>query len=130
MKQLLVSGLSLLLLASATARPAELLQVSPPEESIQTDVQYVGALFELGDESEITSVQLLVDGVNVTNLSTIGSTRDGCFPPSRGCPAPSQAGISYTPNGLEPGLHYAEIRLNTQENSMKSYQWSFSIKSP
>lgn len=125
MKPLLVSFLGLFLIASSTPRPAQLLSVFPPEESTQTHVRYVSA-----DVSEPSSLQLFVDGVDVTSLSKIANTRDGCIPANPGCPPPSQGGIYYTPNGLEPGSHHAQISFQTKQGKTMSYIWSFSIESP
>jgi hypothetical protein len=129
MKQLLVSGLAIFLLASSTPRPAEVLSVSPPEESKQTHVEYVGAELSPREGEGVTggSLQFLVDRVDVTNLSTIGNTRDGCLI-SPECRPPSHAGIIYyTPNGLEPGPHHAELRFQTKEGKEKSYSWTFFV---
>jgi hypothetical protein len=92
-------------------------------------VRYIGASLELGKKSEVSSLQLFVDGVDVTKLSRIGSTRDGCLPVNPGCLPPSHAEIHYAPNNLEPGIHSAEVRLLIKDGKAKSYAWSFSIKS-
>jgi hypothetical protein len=123
MNRLPVTLLSLLLMASSAPRPAQLLEVFPPEESTQTYVQYVAAAlsFRLGEEADPTSVQLFVDGVDVTTQSQIGNTRDWPI---------SHLEIGYTPNFSETGTHRAEVRFRTLDGKTKSYSWSFSIKSP
>ncbi|MBD1839692.1 hypothetical protein H6F78_13300 [Coleofasciculus sp. FACHB-64] len=123
MNQLSGTLLSLLLMASSAPRPAQLLQVFPPEESTQTYVQYVAAAlsFKLGEQADPRSVQLFVDGVDVTSQSRIGNTRDWPI---------SHLEIGYTPNFSESGTHHAEVRFRTLDGKTKSYRWSFSVKSP
>ena len=115
----------------ATPRPTPVLSVSPPEESRQTGVRSVGVELAPKEGEGVAggSLQLLIDGVDVTSLAEIANTRDGCLV-SPDCSPPSGGGIYYTPNGLEPGLHHALIRFQTKEGKTKSYTWSFSIESP
>jgi hypothetical protein len=118
--------------ASVTPRPPQIQSVSPPEELTQTEVRYVGANFEfqLGEGVNPSSMQLFLDGVDVTNQSEISSTRDGCTEVSPTCPPPSSGGIFYTLNRLEPGTHQVEIRFQTLNGTPQSYKWSFSVESP
>ena len=101
----------------------QVIEVYPSEDSTQTSVQYVGAKlnFQLGEEADYSSLRLFIDGVDVTNQSRIGGTRD--VPPSRWR-------IGYTSNFSEPGKHHAEIRFQSQNGEKKSYSWSFLVKSP
>jgi hypothetical protein len=103
--------------------PPQLLKVFPPEESTQTFVQSVCAdfNFKLAGGADAASLQLLVDGVDVTKQSTIAGTRD--WPPS-------SLRISYNPVFSQPGIHYAQLRFQTLNGTPQSYQWSFSIESP
>ncbi|MCC5616192.1 hypothetical protein LC605_14170 [Nostoc sp. CHAB 5836] len=123
MKQVSPILLSFLLMASSAPRPPQLLEVFPAENLAQTSVEFVGAAlnFSLGEEAERGSVQLFVDGVDVTKQAQISGTRD--WPQS-------YYKISYTPNSFELGIHCAEIRFRTTDGTTKSYSWSFSIKSP
>lgn len=115
----------------ATPRPTPVLSVSPPEESRQTGVRSVGVELAPKEGEGVAggSLQLLIDGVDVTSLAEIANTRDGCLV-SPDCSPPSGGGIYYTPNGLEPGLHQALTRFQTKEGETKSYTWSFSIETP
>lgn len=101
MKQLSVTLLSLLLMASSTPRPPQLLGVLPPEGSTQTYVEGVAAAlsFTAEEEADLRSFQLFVDGVDVTTKAQIGSTRDE---------GPSSLGITYAPEGFQPGIHHAD----------------------
>lgn len=110
-------------MGSSAPPPPQLLEVFPTENSAQTSVQFVGAAlnFKLGEEAEPRSVQLFVNGVDVTKQARIGGTRD--WPQS-------YYRISYTPNSFQLGINCAEIRFRTIDNKTKSYSWSFSIKSP
>ncbi|BAZ51406.1 hypothetical protein NIES4103_40550 [Nostoc sp. NIES-4103] len=123
MKQLSATVLSFFLMASSAPKPPQLLAVFPAKESTQNSVEYIGAAlnFRLGENAGPTSVQLLVNEVDVTKQSQIGGTRD--WPPSKYV-------IRYTPNSLEPGTHHAELRFQTTNGTKEFYRWSFSIKSP
>ncbi len=123
MKQVSAILLSFLLMASSAPRPTQLLKVFPAENSAQTSVQFVGAAlnFTLGEEAERGSMQLFVDGVDVTKQARISGTRD--WPQS-------YYKISYTPSSFQLGIHCAEIRFRTTDNTTKSYSWYFSIKAP
>ena len=123
MKQVSAILLSFLLMGSSAPPPPQLLEVFPTENSAQTSVQFVGAAlnFKLGEEAEPRSVQLFVNGVDVTKQARISGTRD--WPQS-------YYKISYTPNDFQLGINCAEIRFRTIDNTTKSYSWSFSVKSP
>ena len=123
MKQISAILLSFLLMGSSAPPPPQILEVFPTENSAQTSVQFVGAAlnFRLGEEAERGSVQLFVNGVDVTKQARIGGTRD--WPQS-------YYRISYTPNSFQLGINCAEIRFRTIDNTTKSYSWSFSIESP
>ncbi len=81
MKQVSTILLSFLLMASSASQPPQLLEVFPTENSAQTSVQFVGAAlnFRLGEEAEQGSVQLFVDGIDVTKKARISGTRDWPF---------------------------------------------------
>lgn len=110
-------------MAGAIPRPPQLVEVYPCEDSTQTSVQYVGARlnFRLGEEADYSSLRLFIDGVDVTNQSRIGGTRD--VPPSKWK-------IVSTSNFSEPGKHDAEIRFQSKNGEIRSYRWSFLVKSP
>ncbi|OCQ99934.1 hypothetical protein BCD64_02315 [Nostoc sp. MBR 210] len=122
-QQISATLLSFLLIASAKPRPPQILEVFPAEESTQTSVEFVGVMlnFQLGENSAPTSMQLFVNEVDVTKESRMGGTRDS---PS------SNYVIRYTPSSLQPGIHNAELRFQTEVGTKQSYSWSFSIKSP
>ena len=108
-----------------SSRPDQILNVSPTERSTQAKVQYISA-----QVSRPTSLLLFVDGINVTMLSRIGNTRDGCIPAVNGCPPPSYGIVSYRPSGLKSGTHYVEVRYQTKAGKTIPYTWSFFVKSP
>jgi len=107
---------------SAEPRPPQVREVFPPDKSTHTYKPHIRAEldFTAGEAVDPSSLQLLVDGVNVTSQAQIGGTRD--WPPT-------YLQISYTPKGSRQGSHCAEIRFRTREERTNSYQWSFSIKS-
>ncbi len=123
MKSLFINFLSVLLMACVTPRLPQVIEVYPSEDSTQTSVQYIGAKlnFQLGEEADYGSLQLFIDGVDVTNKSRVGGTRD--MPPSRWR-------IGYKIDFSKPGNHRAEIRFHSKDGTIKSYSWSFSVKSP
>lgn len=101
--------------------PPQLLKVFPPEESTQSYVPSIGANlnFKLGEGGDLGSLQLFVDGVDVTPQSRIANTRDW---PS------SHVEISYTPNFSEAAIHCTEVRFQTLEGKTISHNWCFSVK--
>lgn len=113
--------LSVLLIGALDAAPAQVVKVVPADGSAPARVEVVGAElnFTRGSPSDLTSLQLLVDGVDVTSRSTIRMSRD--WPPSA-------VSISYAPMRLKPGLHNAEARFRTVEGRMLSYAWSFTVR--
>jgi hypothetical protein len=121
MRSLFITFLSIWLMAGAIPRPPQVIEVYPCEDSTQTYMQYVGARlnFRLGEKADYSSLRLFIDGVDVTNQSRIGGTRD--VPPSRW-------GIGYTSNLSKPGKHHAEIRFQSKNGEIKSYSWSFLVK--
>jgi hypothetical protein len=107
---------------SAEPRPPQVWKVSPPDKSTHTSVPIIRAEldFTAGEAVEPSSLQIFVDGVDVTSQAQIGGSRD--WPPS-------YLHISYTPKDFRQGSHCAEIRFRTKKGRTNSYQWSFSIKS-
>lgn len=77
--------------------------------------------FQLGEQGDASSLQMFVDGVDVTSKAIKVGTRDW---PS------SDFNITYTRNFSEPGTHNSQVRFRTLDGKTKSYSWSFSIKSP
>lgn len=122
MKQFAITFLSILLMACLAPRPPQVDEVFPREQSTNTHVQTVSAQlnFKKGEKVAPGSLQLFIDGVDVTSQAKIVSTRD--WPPSH-------IEISYKLNGSEPGIYSAEVRFQTQEGRTNSYSWPFSIKS-
>lgn len=122
MKQFSITFLSFLLMACLAPRPPQVVMVFPREQSTHTHVQTVSAQldFKKGGKFAPGSLQLFIDGVDVTPQAKIVSTRD--WPPSH-------VEISYTLNGSEPGTYRAEVRFQNQEGRTNSYKWPFSIKS-
>lgn len=131
MKQLLASCVGLLI-ASATPQPVEVLQVFPPDQSTQTYVKTFGVALspQEGEGVAPSSIQLLIDGVDVTSLAEFNGTRDGCIFLPKCHQPPSLVTLGYTPNSLPPGTHQAEIRFRTRDGRPKSYHWSFTVQSP
>jgi hypothetical protein len=114
---------SVLLVAMGGRRPFQVVKVFPPEGSTPAQVEAIGAEldFTKGEGADPASLQLFVDGADVTPQSTITLTRD--WPPSF-------VSISFTPTGLQPGAHRAEVRFRTEEGSTLPYAWTFAIKPP
>lgn len=108
-------------MACVTPRLPQIVKVYPLEDSTQTSVEYVGARlnFKLGEEADHNSLQLFIDGVDVTKQSWQVGSRDA---PS------SKWRIAYTVNFSKPGKHRAEIRFKSKDGTIKSYSWSFSVK--
>lgn len=123
MKQLGTTFLSVFLMASSAPRPPQLLTVFPEDKSTQTSVQFVGAAlnFKLGQEADTSSVKLYVNEIDVTKQARISGTRDV---------PQSYYKISYTLNSSQSGIHRAAISFRTKDDTIKSYSWSFTIKSP
>ena len=96
----------------------QLLQVFPPAGATSVQVKVIGAElnFTKGETADPTSLQLFVDGEDVTSQSTITQTRD--WPPSF-------VSISHIPTQLQAGLHHAEIRFKSDKNVIFTYRWSF-----
>jgi hypothetical protein len=109
---------SLLLVQTLGAAPPQVVKVFPGGGSALARVEAIGAEldFTKGQESDPASLQLFVDGVDVTRRSRMTLTDD--WPPS-------SVRISYTPILLESGEHWAEIRFHTRERRTISYVWGF-----
>lgn len=120
---LALSVVSLFLVALAGPQPPWVLRELPPTGSTPAHVAAIGAELDLtkAEGADPASLQLTVDGVDVTLRSTITMTRD--WPPSF-------VSIVYTPTQLQPGAHRAEARLRTKDDRTLSYAWTFAISPP
>jgi len=105
-------------------RPIQIIRLSPDENATVTDAKVtLSALLELLKGRGIVpprSLQLFLDGVDLTARSSIASSMD--LPPSRG-------EIFYEPT--EPfafGKHTAEVQFANDQNERFSYSWNFCIE--
>jgi hypothetical protein len=82
------------------------LKVFPSDGSAIPHGRAIGAEldFTTGEAVDPASLQLFVDGADVTAQSQVTLRRD--WPPSF-------VSISYIPVGLEPGVHRVEVRFRT-----------------
>jgi hypothetical protein len=111
---------ALLVVGLIGSGPAQLVNVVPPDGSVSSRVETIGANldFTRGARADPRSLRLLVDGVDVTARSTIRMSRD--WPPS-------VVSILYRPTGLQDGVHYPEVRFRTEDRAV-SYTWTFSLR--
>lgn len=107
----------------SVSRPAEVVEVFPPEKTIQPLVSSVGADFRFTPQrkAELGSFQLFINGVDVTSKSRFSGTRDDL---------PSRATISYVSRISQIGKHQAEIRFRTIDGFSNCYRWTFQVKHP
>jgi len=112
-------ALAAVVLATTAAIPAQVLRVFPPDGSTPAQVGAVGAELDLtrGQAGDASSLRLWVDGVDVTALSRVTQTRDS---------PPSFVSITYTPTGLPPGLHRAEVRFDAGGSTL-THAWTFTV---
>lgn len=103
--------------------PPQVVKLIPPEGSTSAQVDTIGATlnFRKGERADYASLQLFVDGVDVTAESRRAGTGD--WPPSHW-------EISYPAVKLRPGVHQAEVRFRTEEGKTLQYTWTFTIASP
>ncbi len=104
------------------SRPAYVVQVFPSEKSIQSSIDSIKVVLTFGQEQiqvEIDSLQLILNGIDVTSQTRISGTRD--YPPSR-------VNINYVIPHLKPGKHNAEIHFRTKNGKSQSYKWSFTLR--
>ena len=107
--------------ATAPDKPPQVLRVAPPDGATTARVEAVEAELDLtrGEPGDAASLQLFLDGVDVTPQATVGGTRD--VPPSR-------ISIAYSPPRLSPGPHRAEVRFRTAGGRPVSYAWRFTTR--
>lgn len=114
---------SFLLVALVGCRPLWVVKEFPPDGSTLAQVGAIGVELDLtkADYADLTSLQLIVDGTDVTSQSTITMTRD--WPPSF-------VYISYTPIRLHSGVHRVEVRGRSRDGRTLSHAWNFAISPP
>jgi hypothetical protein len=97
------------------------IKVSPPEGTTLAKVEAVGVELDLTrcKGADPFSLQLFVDGKDVTSQSKITTTRD--LPPS-------EVSIYYAPIGIKAGRHLAEIRFRqNKSDAVCQYRWCFTV---
>jgi hypothetical protein len=117
--------LGLLLVTTATSGlcPPQVVKVLPSEGATSAQVDTIGATlnFQKGERADPASLQLFVDGVDVTAESRRAGTGD--WPPSHW-------EISYPAAKLRPGVHQAEVRFRTEAGGALQCAWTFTITRP
>ena len=90
-----------------------ILSPEPKEEVASDDILVAVALFYEGEPVKPDSLELIIDGINVTDNADI-----------------TPFFISYVPEKLDKGKHTARLQLNDGQNSKTITEWQFTAISP
>ncbi len=104
------------------SRPAYVMQVFPSENSIQSSINSISADLNFAQEQiqvELSSIQLILNGVDVTSQTRIAGTRN--YPPS-------SLTMEHVIPHLKSGKYSAEILFRTKNGKSQSYKWSFTLR--
>lgn len=107
-------------LVTASERPSAIVRVSPPEGSAGVvEVVSVELDFTRATQADPSSVRLQLDGIDVTEQSSVGGSRD--WPPS-------SLEIAYVAKDMPSGPHRAEVSFESGQGARARYEWSFRVE--